>query len=52
MNTELILKEGEFYNTYFKKDCGICGKIRLCYGIFGNNKIRGYVCRNCKDKIK
>jgi len=50
METEFKLK---YNKKYFKKDCGVCGKDRLCYSICekGNPRnIRGYICRNCKEK--
>jgi len=50
METELVMKMTTNGERYFKKDCGLCGKDRLCYAIkeLGVIGIRGYLCRNCK----
>ena len=49
---KLQLEKTEYYERYYKKDCGVCGKDRLCYAIIEQNIIHGYVCRNCKYKLK
>ena len=43
----------EYYERYYKTDCGICGKDRLCYATVNKEtkKIHGYICRRCKDNI-
>jgi len=35
----------------YKEDCGICGEIKLCRSIMKGNKIHGYICKDCKNKL-
>jgi len=36
----------------YKKDCGICGKFRLCHSIIDKNKkVHGYICKECRNKL-
>lgn len=37
---------------YFKKDCGICGNLRLCYAIAEHGVIHGFICRRCRDFVQ
>lgn len=39
------------FGRVYKRDCGICGNVRLCHSLIEDGVIHGYLCKFCKNKL-